>query len=227
MTQATFGFFAVFSMLLGSSLSSLFAQTSRKGEDYAFLVGCSTDKANRLRELPHTMHDLEDFKQALIATGLAPDHIRLFHNLREKQYLPEKSKILNELKILLTTAKPEDSVILAFTGHAIHFKGDKTGFFCPIDADIDDRKSLIPMTGEDGLLDLLKGCKSRKKLLIVDACRNDPFAISAQGIKKEQFDDQDNEEIPAGVVAFYSCGAGQKSHFDPERETWYLLSPSR
>ena len=33
----------------------------------------------------------------------------------------------------------------------------------------------------------------------------------AQGIKKEQFDDQDNEEIPAGVVAFYSCGAGQRA----------------
>ena len=56
------------------------------------------------------------------------------------------------------------SKVVALSGHGVHFKGDRVGYFCPVDAKLTDKGTLIPMEGEGGLFDLLKACPARRKL---------------------------------------------------------------
>jgi formylglycine-generating enzyme required for sulfatase activity len=189
-----------------------------KGTQYAFLVGCSGYKKTDLKPLPYTVNDVEGFREALLATGFKDENITLLHDRCSSRYQPEKAKILKELALLLDGLRPEDTLVVALSGHGVHFKGDKSGFFCPVDAELDNKATLIPMEGEGGLFDILKACKAKKKLLFVNACRNDPASDLAQAAKKVDLDDEDTDELPEGIAALYSCKAGQKSYYDPERK---------
>jgi formylglycine-generating enzyme required for sulfatase activity len=194
------------------------SKTSR-GAQYAFLVACSGYDRTELRELPFTINDIEGFRDALVATGFDPENIKVLHDkCGQRRYLPEKAKILHELSLLLAGLREEDSLVMALSGHGVHFKGDKTGFFCPIDARLDDKTTLIPMEGSGGLFETLKSCKAKKKLLVVNACRNDPASDLAQAAKKVELDDEDSDQVPEGIAALYSCKAGQKSYFDSDRK---------
>ena len=189
-----------------------------KGTQYAFLVGCAGYAEKQLRPLPYTVNDVEQFRQALLETGFEADHVKSLHDKQERRLLPEKKKILTEFDILLDGLKPEDTVVVALSGHGVHFKKDATGYFCPLDADLKDKTTLIPFEGKDGLFDRLKACKAKRKLMIVNACRNDPTSDRAQAAEKIDLDDAAPEAVPEGIAAIYSCKPGQKSYYDPKKQ---------
>jgi sulfatase modifying factor 1 len=194
------------------------AQTA-KGVKYALLVGCANYDRTQLRPVPHTVDDIEGFKKALLATGFSADHIVVLHDkIEDTRYRPLKANIVEELRLMLIGMRPEDMAVVAVSGHGLHYKGDKTGYFCPIDAKLDDKRTLIPMDGPGGIFDLLKQCKAKQKLLIVNACRNDPTSDVALAAQTLQLDDEHPEEVPEGIAAIYSCMKGQKSYYDPERK---------
>ncbi len=190
----------------------------KKGTQYAFLVGCSGYSETQLKPLPYTVNDIDQFRQALLETGFEADHIKMLHDKQGIRFLPEKKKILKEFATLLNGLKPEDTMIVALSGHGVHFKDDPTGFFCPLDADLKDKTTLIPFEGKEGLFDQLKACKAKRKLMIVNACRNDPSSNRALAAEKIDLDDAAPEIVPEGVAAIYSCRAGQKSYYDPKKQ---------
>src|SRR5262249_53449975 len=106
-----------------------------------------------------------------------------------------------------------DTVVVAFSGHGVQFKGDREHYFCPMDADLEDRKKLISL-GQ--VYDELRGCKARVKLLLVDACRNDPLADGAtrslDKVKLESRTRPQKVAVPGGVAALFSCLADQISY---------------
>jgi hypothetical protein len=191
-----------------------------KGEQYAFLVGCSKYKKTEFRELPYTGNDVLGFRDALLATGIAQDHIVVLHDATKNpnRYLPNKANILNELDLTLDGLRDEDTVVVALSGHGVQFKGDPVSYFVPVDGKVDDKSTLIALDGPKGLYAQLKACKAKKKLLIVNACRNDPAVNVDFAGKKVELVDEDRDEVPEGVAALYSCQAGQKSYYDPERK---------
>ncbi len=196
----------------------LLAQPGSKGTQYAFLVACSGYDQNELKRLPYTIKEMEEFREALLASGYDAANVKLLHDKQsDRRYLPEKVKILRQLDLLLARINPEDSLLVAFNGHGVQFIGDKSGYFCPIDASLEDKNTLLPTEGEDGLFERLKKCKAKRKLLIVNACRNDPSSERAQAARKINLEDRDDDLIPEGIAALYSCKAGQKSYYyDPE-----------
>ena len=213
MTSVFLRFLAAISIILSTSVSSSFADTPKKGQQYAFLVACSGYNKTQLRELPHTVKDIEAFKQALLSTGFDDDRIKLFHDLREKPFLPEKAKILQEFTRLLAQVNAEDTVVVVLSGHSVHFKGERSGYFCPVDADLNDKKSLISLAN---LFDQFKECKAQKKLVIVNASRTDTLAPVAPAAIKDKLDDEDKDEIPQGIAAFYLNSEHQKNNIDPD-----------
>jgi len=60
----------------------------------------------------------------------------------------------------------------------------------------------------------------KRKLLIVDACRNDPRSTLAKSgpptLELESVTRPQQDTIPEGLVALYSCSEGQKSYEDPD-----------
>ena len=192
-----------------------------RGTTYAFLVGCSGYNRSELKTLPYTINDVSGFADSLLATGVASENIKLLHDKRTDnsgRFLPEKDKILKELKLLIASIDRQDTLIVALSGHGVHFVGDKIGYFCPRDARLSDRKSLLPMEGDGGLYTILKDCPATRKLLLVNACRNDPASDVAQAAKMVNLDDLDTDNVPEGIVALYSCRQGQESYYDPDRK---------
>ena len=192
----------------------------KKGTQYAFLVGCSGYAEAKLTPLPYTVNDVEQFRQALLETGFEADHIKMLHDKQERRFLAEKKKILTEFAILLDGLKPEDTVVVALSGHGVQLKKEGISYFCPLDADLDDKTTLIPLDGTGGLFEQLKACPAKRKLLIVNACRDvrDIPGKRAQAAEKIDLDDFAAAAVPEGIAAIYSCKAGQKSYFDPKRQ---------
>ena len=134
------------------------AKAPGKGTNYAFLVGCARYDPKVLEPIKgeETITDVVEFKKALLATGFEEKHIVLMHDRQAEKvgagaaYLPEHDKIVKELDLFLDGLTKDDTVVLVLSGHGVHFKGDKTGFFCPIDAKISTKKNLLPMDGTGG-----------------------------------------------------------------------------
>jgi formylglycine-generating enzyme required for sulfatase activity len=64
----------------------------------------------------------------------------------------------------------------------------------------------------------LEKCKAGRKLLIANACRNDPISGSSLAGDKIKLVDDYPENVPKGIAALFSCEAGQKSYFDADRK---------
>jgi uncharacterized caspase-like protein len=197
------------------------AQAGPRGSEYAFLVGCSNYLKSEFRELPFTGNDIRGFRDALVATGFEPDHVVVLHDDTKtpNRYLPDKARILSELDLLLDGIRPNDTLVVALSGHGLQFKDERVSYFVPIDGKVTDKSTLIPLDGKDGLYERLKACKAKKKLLFVNACRNDPTVnLEFAGKKVELADDEQKDEVPEGIAAIYACAPGQKSYYDPQRQ---------
>ena len=210
-----------FGVALVCVLASLSHAAAAPGANYAFLVGCSGYNNVNLPKLPYTLNDVKEFKKVLVQTGFPEDNIKLLVDEagQPARYLSEKAKIVKELKMICDATTKDDTLLVAVSGHGVHFKGDKFGYFCPTDADLEDKKTLIPMDGgPDSLFEILKASKAQTKLLLVNACRNPVEINKAQAAQKINLDDADEESVPKGIAALYSCKTGQKSYFDPDRQ---------
>ncbi len=194
------------------------ARAGERGARYALLVGCAQYRKSEFKQLPYTDRDVLGFKDALRATGFDEDHIFVVYDgAKDRRYLPEKAKILEALDFVLDGLRPEDTVVVALSGHGLQFKGDPVSYFAPVDGRVEDKASLIALTGQGGLYEKLKACKAKRKLLLINACRNQPaVSLDFANSKVELVDEDRAGEVPEGIAALYSCAAGQKSYYDPD-----------
>src|SRR5262249_7281907 len=166
------------------------SQTAKKpaaatGRKYAFLVACSGYTAGEFRKLPGTVKEMKDFRQTLIDSGWPASNIVFLHDdTKDRRIHSTKKTILRKLDSFLGRLEKEDTLVIALNGHGLHFKGDKVGYFVPVDGEVEDRTTLVPMDGKGGVFDKLKGAKAERKLLLVNACRNDPLDEKAFAAKK-------------------------------------------
>jgi hypothetical protein len=206
-------------------ISTASAQPKKKGTNYAFLVAGARYTHLQPIEGEETINDILEFKKALLETGFDEANIVVMHDRQAEKggagarFLPEQEKIIHELDLFLDGMKPEDTVLLALSGHGVLFEGEKSGYFCPVDARLTPKTKLIPMDGAGGIFNRLEKCKAGRKLLISNTCRNAPSVARRDDLAgdKIQLVDDYPETVPAGIAAIYSCDAGQKSYFDPKR----------
>ena len=184
-------------------------------DNYALLVGVTKyGSSSGLRTLTYTAGDVEELGGTLQKSGFQARNVTLMTQKRggeDPRFLPTKSNVLNELRKLLAIVDPQDTVILAFSGHGVKFKGQPTSYFCPMDARIGDKANLLSL--DDVYAELAK-CKARKRLLLCDACRNDPFADNA--LAGDSVTRPEPVKPPGGIAALFSCSAGQKAYEDAE-----------
>jgi tetratricopeptide (TPR) repeat protein len=192
-----------------------------KPDSYALLVAVQDYDNALFRPLEYTKNDIEGLYQVLLQSGFPKDNIVVMHDGRPRRFLPEAAKIRAELRALLARADKGDTLVVALSGHGVQFKAaakgkEETPYFCPADAKLADRRSLI---GLDELYGALKDCPADRRLLLVDACRNDPLAKGEKGLPNVSLDALSGTKKlprPKGLVAFFSCGVGEKSYEDAE-----------
>ena len=181
-------------------------------QKWAVLVGIN-DYSN-MKTLEQCRNDAEGLRRQLIKAGFHSDNIVLLADGAKRQrHLPFKANIERQLKLVLSGAEKGDLVVVSFSGHGVHIGGKS--YLCPSEALEDNvEKTMISV---DDVYRRLHTCRAAFKLLLVDACRNDPrlsgsrnaaHARNVRGLAETL------KKPPAGIMVLASCAPGQLSWED-------------
>jgi hypothetical protein len=190
------------------------------GEQYALLVAVQQYDKAELTSLQFTENDITALADVLRDNGYSEENIVLMTQTRgaqEARYAPFARNIKKELELLLREPTKDDTVLLAFSGHGIQFVGDKEAYFCAADARLADRETLVSL---GAVYQALAACEASAKVLLVDACRNDPQSNVSKAAGEVELEPVGRRGAPiappGGIAALFSCSAGEKSYEAPE-----------
>jgi hypothetical protein len=184
----------------------LAGQDKAKGKKYALLVGITEYDHSKLAPLKYTENDVEELARVLDRKPGGFGSLRLLTTSRGEKRAADKPTARNiraALKDLLAKKTRHDTLLVGLAGHGLQLKvkGKDEAFFCPCDAQINDAATMI---GLKALFDQLDDSGAGVKLLLVDACRDDP--------KLGRNVDVDNlPRPPRGTAALFSCASGQRA----------------
>ena len=194
----------IVAIALGICLASMAEAQPLRGKRRALIVGINDYQHGGLRDLKYAENDVLALQPLLERQGY--EVALLTSSSKDRQSLASKTNIERQLKTLLQNCGQYDTALVVFSGHGLQFDGQRDAYFCPLDARpfADETASLISL-GE--VYRELEKSFAGMKVLLVDACRNDPQAArGARGI------DADNSpRPPQGVAALFSCRAGEQA----------------
>jgi formylglycine-generating enzyme required for sulfatase activity len=198
----------------------LAGQGDKKGKKYAVLVGVTEYTHAKLPDLKYTENDVEDLARLLTKKDAGFTRVELLTSTRGKGRAaasPTAANVRAALKRVLDKATKHDTILVALAGHGVQLKvedpRDKKverdeAFFCPADARLKNTRDRAELTKTlislKELFDELDGSGAGVKLLLVDACRDDP--ATGRNV------DVDNvPRPPRGTAALFSCASGQRA----------------
>ena len=190
-------------------------------EQYALLVGVKTYYPTELTSLKYTENDVTAISETLLKKGYKKNNVVLMTQttgVSNPILLPTSRNIRRQFSLLLAGLSPRDTVLIALTGHGVQFEGQGQHYFCPMDAEVADRSTLVSLSE---ILDTLSNCRAAGKVLLVDACRDDPLANVAKSgarISLEPISNRPPPVVEGGTAAFFSCAESQQSFEDPDLE---------
>ncbi|MCA9028579.1 MAG: SUMF1/EgtB/PvdO family nonheme iron enzyme [Planctomycetaceae bacterium] len=221
-------------LILGLIIAS--AEAAAEGRKLAVVVGVNAYRANSgLPNLKHAAADAAQLSEALRQQGYTVNEMT--HEVAKQDgketFAPNIAYIRDEIAGVLghPNLGRDDAIIITLHGHGVQFdlvddggKKNPQFYFCPADStiaglksanDVTERHHLLPL---DELYDELAQCTAATKLLIVDACRNDPTepTIFKSGLASATLPKL--PPPPGGTAAFFSCKADQRAIEDPELE---------
>jgi TPR repeat protein len=191
--------FALFALCVCNSVTE-----AADGKRHALLIGIQKYDSGKLVPLEYAERDAADLAAAFESAGYAVTLLTGSAGKKDKALEPTKSNIEKSLAAVLDKTKKDDIVLLAFAGHGLRFNDTPGSYICPLDAKpaADGIDTLISV---DSLCEKLGKCSAAGKILLIDACRNGPKSDLASGIEG------DKVKVPAGVLAMFSCSAGERS----------------
>jgi TPR repeat protein len=177
------------------------------GKRFAVLVGVNSYEHPKLPKLNFAVNDAVDLAKLLREDGYIVTELT-----DSSETKPTRQAIADAISNVLKKAGKDDSVLIALSGHGLQF--DKDAYFCPSDAKpfAEEHQTLIAL---DGIYKQMDQSVAAVKMLLVDACRNDPDP--ARGVSKG-IDAGSAPVPPQGALAMFSCSAQQKSFEDPDRQ---------
>jgi hypothetical protein len=194
--------------LLGISINNyIFANPTSYGHDSRGFIKRDFGEtllklANKFRIAPNQVYELSD---------AAPE---------KKRIPPLKPIVEQTITRYLDGCRAQDRIILLLCAHTIEIEGKP--YVVPLDGDLDDVKSLIPL---EWIMNQLDKCKAQQKVLIADFNRYDRargkerpsggrLSASAEAMLKNP---------PEGVQVWSACSAGQYSF---EFDDYYTFEPA-
>lgn len=180
-----------------------------QGKRYAILVGVGDYADSSILKLATPRNDVMDLSATLRQAGWD----KVFAMGDDLDYrnsdFPSKSNIIKKTSLLADLARPDDTVLLFFSGHGM---ADATGqYFLPVDADLQRLKE--SSVGLEALVAQFRTRGIDKIILAVDACRetlSQTKGLALVGLGGE------NKVNPQGPgLALYATQAGWYSFEDP------------
>jgi formylglycine-generating enzyme required for sulfatase activity len=187
-------------------LATLSPSALAEGKKLALLIGVDRyPEGSGFTSLPYTERDVEQLAEVLLNAGYRPEHVRVLTLKRGNEntrFLPTQRNVRREFHLLADDRTPDDSLLVALSGHGITRRvgGKPAAFFAPIDADLADPDSLISL---DELYASLEQSEARTKVLLVDACRNEPTEGRAAAMPFA------SAPPPPSIAALFACSDGE------------------
>jgi WD40 repeat protein len=200
------------------------AQEAQPGQKYALLIGVKQYAKGELRSLTYTEADVEGLAAVLVDSGYPRQNITIMTQkvgAKNAGLNPTLANIRAVMKRWVDNRNENDTLLIAFAGHGVQFRGSKVHFFCPAEAKLSDPKQTMLPIPE--VYALMGTSKAAHKLLLVDACRNDPSVDHSRGaggggaklpevpLDSDFRPDTSDEDAP---MALFSCSRGQKAYED-------------
>jgi hypothetical protein len=153
--------------------SDVFAEPAKR---FALIIGNAHYQANSLDKLDNDINDANDMA-SLLKNAFDFDEVQTVIDANEKDLSKKISEFANKIK----SYQGQKVALFYYSGHGIEIDG--TQYIIPIDASAEDKlqftSSAIPVKN---ILAVLGEQDNQLNLLILDACRNNPFS-KAFGIK--------------------------------------------
>jgi len=198
------------------------AEDEPAGRKLAFLVGVKKYDHSQLKDLQFPEHDVEEFAEVLRKSGFTVIVLTTTGGAKDPARMPNIDNIHSQLKTLLKKSTKRDLILVGLAGHGIQPLGSDSAYFCPRDANptITAGKGNDPsfaaepdtLLSIDALLITLDNSGVGQKLLLMDACRNDPGVRGRRGIDKVKV-----SALPFETGVLLSCSPGQ---FSFEHKAW-------
>lgn len=190
------------------------AQTPRR---FALLVGVEKYDGTEFTSLRFAGRDISELANVLREARY--DEVVLLTDdeafaRKNEALFPTADNVRRQLDALLKLVGPGDTLVVAFAGHGVQLQNPAGMFFCPKKADLADPKTLVAL---DDVYAALKAKKDGFRLLLVDACRNDPLTSRSKTVDNlKSVTRPALPKPPAGVAAIYSCSAGERAFEDEQ-----------
>lgn len=195
------------------------------GKRFAIVIGINHyEESEDIPSLKKAVNDAKGITEILKKEGQF-ESVFLLTDEEKKDFYPRKNNIITRVDYLMNFVKPEDLVLIFFSGHGITNKENGKGYLIPVDAKPKDIfKSSVSI--DDDIVKKLKQKKIKKTILMFDACRNQisegkKSIGNIDGLISKIFT---NAELSA---TFFSTREGLFSYEDPESKygvyTRYLL----
>jgi formylglycine-generating enzyme required for sulfatase activity len=184
------------------------------GDRCALVIGVHQYDRNQLRSLPYAESDAVAIADRLKAAGFRRV-VLMTQTLGAKQAasLPTAKNIRESLEGFLDpkTWNEDDTALVVLSGHGVQFKENATSYFCPMDASLENKETLVSLQDIYGRLEK---CPAAFRLLVADCCRNDPqsdFSRSRSTVDLESVTRPQQIKPPGGVAALFSCSEGERA----------------
>jgi uncharacterized caspase-like protein len=157
--------------IVGPALGQVAGQAGK----YALLVAVHEYDDAALGRVPYARDDIlmlakvlkdASYNQVVVLT---PDR-------SDGGILPDADKIRHALKTMLRLVDRKDTVLVAFAGQCADFDTTEDQFFCPMNARLADKSTLLSLTE---ISRELERCAAATKLLLVDGYRLEPKVKSS------------------------------------------------
>jgi formylglycine-generating enzyme required for sulfatase activity/uncharacterized caspase-like protein len=196
-------------------------------QKWALLIG--VDDYSYANKLESCGRDMRALYERLRANDFPERQMFLLHDKADRSlYRPVKENIEDQLDLLLGKVdehgktvpnsrglvEDNDLVVVGFSGHGVLLDG--VSYLCPVGTKLGEPKTLVSV---EGIYNRLSACRASQKLLIIDACRNDPRPGGQKGPRATNETQGFAKSLltpPEGILVLASCAPGQVSWEDPK-----------
>lgn len=166
----------------------------------AFVVG--NDAYRNVNPLQKAVNDARSISRGLQQIGF---RVTLAENLAWRDFV-------ERFAAFEASIEPGDTAFLFYSGHGVEIDG--ANYLIPVDAPkvAPEQQSLLKdvSISTDNLIQRLKGRGTRTQIIVLDACRDNPFRQS-NGRSVGSARGLGGARLPGGVFMIYSAGVGESA----------------
>ena len=185
-------------VMIVTMVLSLAGGAAQAQNRHAFVVG--NDAYQNVNPLQKAVNDARSVARSLQRLGFL---VTLGENLGWRDYVEKFSVFENSIR-------PGDTAFLFYSGHGVEIDG--ANFLIPVDAPkvAPGQQSLLKdvSISTDNLIQRLKARGTRTQVIVLDACRENPFR-QANGRSVGGARGLAGASAPGGVFMIYSAGVGE------------------